>query len=101
MGDPGHPEDIMPPLAEGEAEFNPDSVRPFKQPFEIEEHPIDQIPSIRVVVVDAGIAGINAAILLPRKVPGLELVIYERNEDLVRRDWSSMPGIFQLLICTS
>ncbi|KAH7136854.1 hypothetical protein B0J13DRAFT_587017 [Dactylonectria estremocensis] len=50
--------------------------------FEIEDHPIDDHPPIRVVVVGAGISGLIAGILLPAKVPGLDLVIYERNDDI-------------------
>ena len=53
-------------------------------PLEIEEHPIDSAPRIKAIVVGSGIAGINAAILLPTKVPGLDLVIYERSSDIVR-----------------
>lgn len=52
-------------------------------PLDLEEHPIDALPKIRAVVVGAGISGINAAILLPAKVPGLDLVIYERSSDIV------------------
>lgn len=51
----------------------------------IEEHPIDETPSLRAVVVGAGIAGINAGILLPQKVPGLDLTIYEKTSDVVSR----------------
>ncbi|KUJ09071.1 putative flavin-binding monooxygenase [Mollisia scopiformis] len=51
-------------------------------PLQIEEHPIDVAPKLKVIVVGAGIAGINAAILLPVKVPGIELVIYERESDI-------------------
>lgn len=60
---------------------------PVWHPLSLEEHPIDQAPSLKVIVVGAGIAGINAAILLPAKVPGLELTIYEREADIVR-----LPG---------
>lgn len=53
-------------------------------PLELEEHPIDEVGPIKVIVVGAGIAGITAAILLPRKVPNLELQVLERHSDLVR-----------------
>jgi hypothetical protein len=33
--------------------------------------------------VKAGLAGINAGILLPAKVPGIQLTIFEKNEDVV------------------
>lgn len=52
-------------------------------PLELEEHPIDVPPSIKAIVVGAGMAGILAGILLPRKVPGLQLSILERNDDIV------------------
>lgn len=51
--------------------------------FEIEDHPIDETPSIKAIVVGAGISGINTGILLPIKVPGIELVIYEKASDIV------------------
>ncbi|KAJ9145015.1 FAD/NAD(P)-binding domain-containing protein [Pleurostoma richardsiae] len=50
--------------------------------LDLEEHPIDIPKSIKVVVVGAGITGINAAILLPAKVPGIELVVFERDPDV-------------------
>jgi hypothetical protein len=59
-------------------------LRTLFPPLVIEEHPIDEVPRLRVVVVGAGIAGINAGILLPRKVPNIDLVILERHADLVR-----------------
>jgi heterodisulfide reductase subunit A-like polyferredoxin len=52
-------------------------------PLQLEEHPIDETRSLRVVVVGAGIAGITSAILLPAKVPKIDLVIYERESDVV------------------
>lgn len=52
-------------------------------PLKLEEHPIDEFPSIRVLVVGAGISGITAGVLLPAKVPNIDLVIYERQNDLV------------------
>lgn len=54
--------------------------------LELEEHPIDECPSLRVIVVGAGLSGITSGILLPAKVPNIELVIYERNDDVVRQD---------------
>ncbi len=58
-------------------------------PLELEEHAIDATPKLKVIVVGAGITGINAAILLPVKVPGIDLTIYERNAEVV-----SLPGSF-------
>jgi len=60
------------------------SLRTVFPEFVIEEHPIDEFPRIKVVVVGAGMSGINAGILLPRKVPNIDLVILERHSDLVR-----------------
>ncbi|KAJ4263410.1 hypothetical protein NW762_006229 [Fusarium torreyae] len=70
------------------------SLRTIFPPFELEDHAIDDNPPIRVVVVGAGISGITAGVLLPAKVPGLELVIYERDQD-VGGVWQSniYPGV--------
>lgn len=51
--------------------------------FEIEEHPIDEYPSIKVIVVGAGPAGITAGALFTHKVPGIDLTIYERYSNVV------------------
>lgn len=58
----------------------------FSQMIEkLEENEFGDVPidsfdrPLRVAVVGAGIAGIIAGILLPRKVPNLELVIIEKN----------------------
>ncbi|KAH8645424.1 putative flavin-binding monooxygenase [Xylariales sp. PMI_506] len=50
--------------------------------LKLEEHAIDEYPSLRVIVVGAGISGITAGILLPAKVPGIDLTIYERQDDI-------------------
>lgn len=64
-------------------------------PLKLEEHSIDEFPSIRVIVVGAGISGITAGVLLPAKVPNIDLVIYERQNDLVSfafsRYWLLIP----------
>ena len=51
--------------------------------FQIEEHPIDQVRPIKVGVIGGGLSGITAGILLPVKLPGLNLQIYDKNSDLV------------------
>ncbi|EDO00369.1 hypothetical protein SS1G_14239 [Sclerotinia sclerotiorum 1980 UF-70] len=57
--------------------------RPTPQPgFEIEDHPVDIIKPLNVAVIGAGLAGINAGILLPAKVPGIQLTIFEKNADV-------------------
>ncbi|KXH64789.1 hypothetical protein CSAL01_10548 [Colletotrichum salicis] len=72
-------------------------LRAINPHFLIEEHPIDEHHTIRAIVVGAGISGITAAILLPTKVPNLDLVIYERNDDLFMKGgvWHTnlYPGV--------
>lgn len=61
-----------------------EEVAPQGRPvFEIEEHPIDEVRNIKVGVIGAGIAGITAGILLPAKLPGLDLRIFDKNADVV------------------
>ncbi|TVY17348.1 putative sterigmatocystin biosynthesis monooxygenase [Lachnellula arida] len=50
--------------------------------FELEDHPIDIKPKIRVAVIGAGLAGITAGVLLPVKVPGIDLTIFDKNADV-------------------
>lgn len=45
---------------------------------------VDEPRKIKVIVIGGGLAGILAGCLLPEKVPGIELVIYEKNPDFVR-----------------
>jgi NADH dehydrogenase FAD-containing subunit len=52
-------------------------------PLDLEDHPIDEGRRLKVIVVGAGISGITSAILLPAKVPNIDLTIYERNSDVV------------------
>ncbi|KAH7094290.1 hypothetical protein FB567DRAFT_509914 [Paraphoma chrysanthemicola] len=68
--------------------------RTIYPPLELEDHPIDEGRRLKVVVVGAGISGITSAILLPVKVPDIELVIYERNSD-VGGVWhtNTYPGV--------
>lgn len=44
---------------------------------------VDEPRKIKVIVIGGGLAGILAGCLLPQKVPGIELVIYEKNPDFV------------------
>lgn len=46
------------------------------------ERPIGAGRPLRVVCIGAGFSGIHAAIYLPQHVPGLELQIYERADDV-------------------
>jgi hypothetical protein len=56
-----------------------------KPRFGIEEHPIDVVRHIKVGIIGAGLAGITAGVLLPAKLPGLDLRIYDKNADVVRQ----------------
>ncbi|KAK3997817.1 hypothetical protein QBC44DRAFT_338382 [Cladorrhinum sp. PSN332] len=42
---------------------------------------IDEPRALKVAVIGGGLAGINAGILLPAKVPNINLTIYEKNDD--------------------
>jgi hypothetical protein len=53
-----------------------------KPSFELEEHPIDEVRPIKVGIIGAGLSGITAGVLLPAKLPGLDLRIYDKNEDV-------------------
>jgi hypothetical protein len=46
-------------------------------------HCLDHARKVSVAVIGAGLSGINAGILLPAKVPGIELTIFEKNNDVV------------------
>lgn len=65
-----------------------------KPKFEIEEHPIDEVRPIKVGVIGAGLSGITAGVLLPAKLPGLDLRIYDKNAD-VGGTWfeNTYPGV--------
>jgi hypothetical protein len=54
-----------------------------KTQFELEEHPVDQVRPIKVGIIGAGLSGITAGILLPAKLPGLDLRIWDKNADVV------------------
>lgn len=47
------------------------------------DHFIDEPRPLSLAVIGGGLAGILAGILLPAKVPGLMITIYEKNEDFV------------------
>lgn len=52
--------------------------------IEILERNIDTSRQLRVAVIGAGLSGVTAGILLPAKVPGIKLTIFEKNADVVR-----------------
>ncbi|KAH7396447.1 hypothetical protein BKA66DRAFT_409917 [Pyrenochaeta sp. MPI-SDFR-AT-0127] len=57
-------------------------------------HCIDHVRELKVAVIGAGLAGITAGILLPAKVPGIKLTIFEKNPD-VSGTWleNIYPGV--------
>jgi hypothetical protein len=59
-----------------------------KSRISLEDRFIDEPRTLRVAVIGAGLAGVTAGILLPAKVPSIDLVIYEKNEDVVRNPLS-------------
>ena len=57
---------------------------PYSKPkIDLEDRCIDDPRKLRVAVLGGGLAGILAGVLFPAKVPGIELVIYEKNNDVV------------------
>lgn len=54
-----------------------------KLQFKLEEHPVDVVRPIKVGIIGAGLSGITAGVLLPAKLPGLDLRIYDKNADVV------------------
>lgn len=72
------------------SDLNPTTVRDTEihdsekiaTPFELEEHPVDEVRPIKVGIIGAGMAGIIAGMILPAKLPGLDLRIYEKNADV-------------------
>lgn len=60
-----------------------DSDGSVKSQFQLEEHPVDAVRPITVGIIGAGLAGVTAGVLLPAKLPGLDLRIYDKNADVV------------------
>ena len=54
-----------------------------KSRISLTERFLDDPRSLRVAVIGGGLAGILAGILLPVKVPRIDLVIYEKSRDVV------------------
>lgn len=61
---------------------------------ELVDRYIDEPRKVRVAVVGGGLSGILAGILLPVKVPGIDLTIYEKNSEFVRVHHHSFRGLF-------
>ena len=56
---------------------------PYPINLELPNKPIDEIRKLKVAVIGAGLTGITAGILLPAKVPGVDVTIFEKNADVV------------------
>jgi cation diffusion facilitator CzcD-associated flavoprotein CzcO len=52
------------------------------RPFQIEEHSIDEVRPVRVLVIGAGISGLICAIRLPQRIENLTFTVYEKNADV-------------------
>ncbi|KAK6435874.1 hypothetical protein LTR95_007941 [Oleoguttula sp. CCFEE 5521] len=69
-------------------------VYPHPTNFKLPEASVDEIQKLRVAVIGAGLTGIIAGALLPAKVPGIDLHIFEKNSD-VGGTWleNRYPGV--------
>lgn len=56
---------------------------PLRTEFKLTEKPIDDVTPLKVAVIGAGLTGITAGVLLPAKVPKINLTILEKNGDVV------------------
>lgn len=54
-----------------------------KSRVELVDRFLDEPRKLRVAVIGGGLSGILSGCLLPVKVPGIELVIYEKNPEFV------------------
>ena len=83
---------VLPISSDRVVNDHPPPLRTIFPPLVLEEHPVDQPRALRAIIVGAGISGITSGILLPAKVPRLDLVIYERESDIVGRDEEKLQG---------
>lgn len=51
----------------------------LETPFKLHDAPIENLRPIKVIVIGAGYSGIYCGIRIPEKIPGVDLVIYEKN----------------------
>ncbi|KAF8462961.1 cyclohexanone monooxygenase [Kalaharituber pfeilii] len=62
--------------------------------FKIQEHSIENVRPIKVICIGAGYSGIYMGIRIPQRLKNVELVIYEKNEDLGGTWWENRyPGL--------
>ena len=74
-----------------------DWVYPHPTDFKLTEVPIDEIRELKVAVIGCGLSGITAGILLPAKVPGINLTIFDKNSDVVSLRSQSRSGFLTLM----
>ncbi|KAF4972320.1 hypothetical protein FSARC_1099 [Fusarium sarcochroum] len=72
-----------------------DATSPYYNPrLTLIDRFVDEPRPLRVGVIGAGLAGITAGILLPAKVPGIQLTIYEKNADVAGTWFENVyPGV--------
>lgn len=73
-----------------------------KSRVELVDRFLDEPRKLRVAVIGGGLSGILSGCLLPVKVPGIELVIYEKNPDFVSFAYLSAFGFvsgYQRILC--
>lgn len=58
----------------------------------LEDHCIDDFRPLRVAVIGAGLSGILSGILLPLKVPNIQLTIFEKSKEVVGRQVPAMTS---------
>lgn len=51
--------------------------------FSLDEPTVDDPRPLKVAVIGAGLSGILAGVLLPAKVPKIQLTIFEKNNEVV------------------
>lgn len=54
--------------------------------LKLEDRLIDDFRPLRVAVIGAGLSGILSGILLPEKVPNVQLTIFEKSKEVVSRE---------------
>ncbi|KAI0666937.1 hypothetical protein C8Q78DRAFT_982944 [Trametes maxima] len=68
-------------LHEPYLDIPPDGTTPT-QPYTLGDFCIDEYRPLKVIVIGAGFSGILAGIRFPQKIPGVEITIYEKSEEI-------------------